>query len=228
MHIQVNPQLVRGTITRIVRKDPDRIRRATNGTEYRLYDTTINGTRYSLLFTNMTSHVEEILKVGDEVEFYSENGETPRGVPYVQNVGGYKSDMHFIVNGVQPKRKTDVHIFEPHLKNLLSYPGRESLTLQQLIEVLDKQECKCAYTGVQFSLTNLPSLDRKLSGHNGGCYTDANVHFVTKDVNSLKGFLNHEEFIHIMCEVCASINKNESAFKDIVGKIHSIYGKESV
>lgn len=101
-----------------------------------------------------------------------------------------------------------------YVARLLYYGGRkrDKLTREAILRVLEKQDYKCALTGVpltctlklgQVSRTNA-SIDRIVAG---GPYTEENIQIVCRAVNSWRGNLPVGEFV----EWCARVAEHNKA-----------------
>lgn len=80
-----------------------------------------------------------------------------------------------------------------------------TITLDDLFNVLIKQDNKCSLTGVAFSVENKPSLDR-IDSSKG--YTKYNIQFVLKDINVMKSNLEESKFIEL-CSLVATTRKGK-------------------
>jgi hypothetical protein len=69
--------------------------------------------------------------------------------------------------------------------------------------LLDEQDYKCAYTGVNLVLGVNAQLDHKTPIELGGSNDPSNLHWVDKEINRMKGKHSHNEFIQI-CQLIGS------------------------
>lgn len=76
-----------------------------------------------------------------------------------------------------------------------------AITQAQLLRLLEKQEYRCALTGVELS-PETSALDHKTPRASGGTNTIENVWFVLDKVNKMKGTLEIDEFIKL-CKLVA-------------------------
>lgn len=82
-----------------------------------------------------------------------------------------------------------------------------NITIEELYEILEFQNFKCALTGIPLNILHLSpsksnsSIDRIDSNKN---YSKDNIQWVLKDVNKMKNDLNNEYFI----KLCTHISKN--------------------
>jgi 5-methylcytosine-specific restriction endonuclease McrA len=74
-----------------------------------------------------------------------------------------------------------------------------------LIQMLEEQENRCAYTGLPISLSKNASIDHKKPKSKGGTNDLENLHWVHSGVNRMKGTMDHEEFIVFIAELHESL-----------------------
>lgn len=84
----------------------------------------------------------------------------------------------------------------------------------KLLEMLEKQENKCAFTDKKLVYGKNLSVDHKIPTSRGGKKSLDNVHFVDKDLNRTKNDLTCEEFINLCHYISNKFkdkgNKNEA------------------
>ena len=79
-----------------------------------------------------------------------------------------------------------------------------SITLEDLYKVLEKQNFKCAYTGIDLNVINTSkgesnaSVDRIDSSRG---YEPSNIQWVYKPVNIMKNGLSDSEFKDLCCKI---------------------------
>lgn len=84
--------------------------------------------------------------------------------------------------------------------------GREMLSLDDLRELLRRQEYRCALTGEQLTPTNF-ALDHIIPLADGGNFTSANSQLVLKTVNRAKNTMSEQEFV----EMCRKVARHRGA-----------------
>lgn len=80
-----------------------------------------------------------------------------------------------------------------------------NLTEEYLKDLLNSQNNKCSYTGIEFSKTLKPSLDR-IDSNKG--YIKGNVQFILFEVNRMKTDLDEKRFLEL-CKLVAYSIKGE-------------------
>lgn len=101
---------------------------------------------------------------------------------------------------------------EGYIKNMSKGTKDRNLDWKQVMELFDKQDGKCAISGIQMThiagegkvATNI-SVDRILAGSDGGEYTIDNIRLVTHQVNIAINKWGSEQFIE-MCKEVAKKN----------------------
>ncbi len=63
--------------------------------------------------------------------------------------------------------------------------------------ILKVQDYKCAYSGIELIPGINACLDHKTPRTRGGSHDLKNIHWVTKDINRVKGTMTHEEFVEL-------------------------------
>jgi len=97
-----------------------------------------------------------------------------------------------------------------------------NITKEYVWEIYEKQNRKCAYTGLDLEFSNTcikttASLDR-IDSDIG--YEVGNIQILHKALNLLKGSVNNEVFIHI-CKLVAEYNK-EYDTSSVINKEHIV------
>lgn len=90
-----------------------------------------------------------------------------------------------------------------YFKDLIRYERRKQLTINDILELLEKQNYKCALSGiemtrVQGSLYN-PSIDRIIAG---GSYSKDNIQLVCRCLNNWRSNTSIEDFV-MLCKKVA-------------------------
>lgn len=70
-----------------------------------------------------------------------------------------------------------------------------------VLSLLEKQEYKCAYSGLELTPDNI-SADHFIPVSRGGHHTIDNIRLVTGEVNRAKGTMSFDEFVK-MCKAVA-------------------------
>jgi len=83
-----------------------------------------------------------------------------------------------------------------------------------LLSLFEKQKGICPYTGYKLIIGVNCSLDHIISRSKGGLNDFSNLQWVLKTVNSMKGNLEHNEFLEL-CRIISDFNKNKSKIKKI-------------
>lgn len=91
---------------------------------------------------------------------------------------------------------------EKYFKHALYKRGRELLSVDFMLHLLEKQEGRCAITGVKLTFTKIPGLGRVHTNAAidqiiaGGGYTEENVQLVCDTVNRMKSDMTMDELIY--------------------------------
>jgi predicted DNA-binding protein YlxM (UPF0122 family) len=99
----------------------------------------------------------------------------------------------FEVDLIQEKRRNAT---EKHL----------AATTGELMELVKKQDFKCALTGQDITDPSLASLDHIVPVSNGGGNEVNNLQWVLSEVNRMKGTLTQERFIELCCKIASHHN----------------------
>ncbi len=78
-----------------------------------------------------------------------------------------------------------------------------------LKKIYDHQKGKCPYTGIKIVLGLNCTVDHIIPKANGGKNVANNIQFVYAPVNSMKGSLNEEEFLHLIKKIYHHRIKND-------------------
>jgi hypothetical protein len=71
---------------------------------------------------------------------------------------------------------------------------------QILQRVYERQQGRCAYTGIELIPGLTASIDHKLPTSRGGTHDEHNLQWVTKQINCMKTDMTHDEFL-AMCQL---------------------------
>ena len=96
-----------------------------------------------------------------------------------------------------------------HTRRKRRVTGRETLSLNDLRELLRQQKFRCALSGEILTPTNF-ALDHIIPIANGGEFTVTNSQLVLKTVNRAKNTMNEQEFIE-MCRKVATHRQDHPA-----------------
>lgn len=96
----------------------------------------------------------------------------------------------------QRRRNPLKFIYRDAKKHAEKHKREFNIKLEDLENIILKQEGKCVLTGIFFDLNNPPSLDRIDSSIG---YILSNIQFILIKINRMKSDLNQEEFIE-MCK----------------------------
>lgn len=81
----------------------------------------------------------------------------------------------------------------------------ESATATELKEILERQDYRCALSGVTLK-PERAELDHKIAVSKGGCHKAENLQWLERNVNRAKGTMSNEDFIE-MCRRVAEWNR---------------------
>lgn len=81
-------------------------------------------------------------------------------------------------------------------------------TSDDLYELLESQERKCALSGIQLHPESM-ELDHKLARSYGGGDSVENLHWLDNRIHKMKGVLSDQEFIVLCCRVADHSRRNE-------------------
>ena len=103
--------------------------------------------------------------------------------------------------------------YESYFAHLILKRNRnKELNVDELIDILKNQNFKCSLTGYEFVLEPkhylLPSIDRIISGANGGKYTKDNIRIVCHAANSFKNKWNDDIFL----KICKSVVEHNNIY----------------
>lgn len=88
---------------------------------------------------------------------------------------------------------------EKYFQHALYKKGREALSVDFMLELLEKQDGRCAISGQKLTFTKVPSLGRVHTNASidqivaGGGYTEDNVQLVCDTVNRMKSDMTQKE-----------------------------------
>ena len=113
------------------------------------------------------------------------------------------------------KRRVDLRYarengdFPAYFKALLSKKDNPAITVEELMEMLEAQNYRCALSGMPLECSRTRgkrnpynvSLDRKIPG---GEYNKDNVQLVCQEINSWKGIATTKEFVNM----CRRVTEN--------------------
>ena len=85
------------------------------------------------------------------------------------------------------------HLWETYAKNYLGDTNRS----QELKDILNKQNGKCAYSGLPITIGVNASLDHIIPKSKGGSNDVTNLQWTTKYVNKMKSDMEAQEFISL-------------------------------
>jgi predicted DNA-binding protein YlxM (UPF0122 family) len=104
------------------------------------------------------------------------------------------------------KRKCEKIAFEMDLiqeKRRNATEKHSAATAGQLMELVKKQDFKCALSGEDITDPNLASLDHIVPVSDGGGNEVDNLQWVLSEVNRMKGTLTQERFIELCCKIAS-------------------------
>jgi len=91
--------------------------------------------------------------------------------------------------------------------------GRDVLTLEELREILRRQDFRCALTGQRLTPTNF-ALDHVVPVVEGGDFTADNSQLVLKTVNRAKNTMSQAEFIKMCRQVARHFAADPATVND--------------
>ena len=103
------------------------------------------------------------------------------------------------------------HLYNNSRSNSKKYKFNYNLNKSYIKELVDKQNCKCAYTGLSFDFyetTSTPSIDR-IDSSKG--YVIGNVAIVRTDINKMKNNYSMDLFKKLVCAAADNFNRMEGA-----------------
>lgn len=110
----------------------------------------------------------------------------------------------------QRRRNPLRFIYRDAKKHAESRSREFSITLENLVEINNNQENKCALTGIDFDDNNPKSLDR-INSELG--YTIDNIQLILVCVNRMKSNMDENEFIGICGKISAYSEKRQAQKK---------------
>lgn len=88
-----------------------------------------------------------------------------------------------------------------NIKQMLDYEEEGDFpTTQQLMDLLEQQEYRCALSGVKLS-PELAELDHKVPLAKGGSNAVSNVQWLHKRINRMKGSMKQDDFVDMCSKV---------------------------
>jgi len=103
--------------------------------------------------------------------------------------------------------------YESYFQNLILKRNRnQELNVNDLMDILKKQNFKCSLTGYEFVLEPnhylLPSIDRIVSGAYGGKYTKNNIRIICHAANSFRNKWDDDIFF----KICKSVVEHNNIY----------------
>lgn len=103
--------------------------------------------------------------------------------------------------------------YETYFRTLITKRNRNlNLSVEDIMDILKKQNFKCALTGYKFVLKPnhylLPSIDRIVSGAKHGEYVKDNIRIICHAVNSFRNKWNDDIFF----DICKAVVKHQNIY----------------
>ena len=109
------------------------------------------------------------------------------------------------ISGLKPdNRKDEFTIFRKHLRKIRDRDANCNITLEDLLDIWNKQEGKCIYSGVELQPSKYKSSNNqiytlsidRIDSSKG--YTKDNIQFISIAMNHMKNNMTHKETLELL------------------------------